>query len=56
MPLRSKAQQRLMYAVANNPDVAKKVGMKQSVANEFIAATPKSRFKRLKERISKKKA
>lgn len=42
-----------MYAAANDPKVAKKVGIKQSVAKEFIAATPKSRFKKLKEKIRK---
>jgi hypothetical protein len=54
MPIKSKSQQRLMYAAANDPKVAKKIGIKQSVAKEFIAATPKSRFKKLKEKIGKK--
>lgn len=43
-----------MYAAANNPDIAKKTGVRQSVANEFIESTPKSRFAKLKERMRKK--
>lgn len=44
-----------MYAAANNPEVAKKTGVKQSVAKEFIAATPKSAFKKLREKVNGKK-
>ena len=51
MPIKSRAQQRLMYAAASNPEVAKKTGVSQEVAKEFIKATPKKRFKKLKERI-----
>lgn len=54
MPIKSKAQQRLMYAAANDPKVAKKTGVSQEVAKEFIEATPKNRFKKLKEKLSKK--
>lgn len=54
MPIRSKSQQRLMYAAANDPKFAKKVGISQSVAKEFIDSTPKSKFKKLKEKIRKK--
>ena len=49
--IKSKAQQRLMYAAAQNPEVAKKTGVLQSVAKEFIKATPKKRFKKLKEKL-----
>lgn len=38
MPSKSKAQHRLMAAVANNPAFAKKVGIKQSVGEEFMKA------------------
>jgi hypothetical protein len=55
MPIKSKSQQRLMYAAANDPEVAKRTGVSQSVAKEMIETTPKSRFKKLKERFSKKK-
>lgn len=54
MPIKSKAQQRLMYAVAKDPKLAKKTGVPQKVAKEFIEATPKDRFKRLKEKLGKK--
>lgn len=37
MPFRSEAQRRLMYAAAQNPEVAKKTGVPQSVANKYIA-------------------
>lgn len=36
MPFKSDAQRRLMYAVANNPDVAKKTGISKKVADQFI--------------------
>jgi len=38
MPAVSEAQRRLMFAAANNPKVAKKVGIKRSVAKEFASA------------------
>ena len=38
MPSKSKAQQRLMQAAKHNPAFAKKVGVSQSVASEFVAA------------------
>lgn len=53
MPARSKSQFRLMAAVENNPKFAKKVGIKQSVGKEFVEATPKGSFKKLKERLKK---
>lgn len=36
MPPKSKKQEKLMRAVANNPDFAKKVGIKQSVGKEYM--------------------
>jgi hypothetical protein len=53
MPIKSKAQQRLMYAVANDSEVSKKTGIPQSVAKEFIQTTKKSKFKKLKEKLKK---
>lgn len=41
----SKKQLRLMLAVAHSKKFAKKVGIKQSVGKEFVAATPKGKFK-----------
>lgn len=55
MPIKSKAQQRLMYAAANDPKVAEETGVSQKVAKEFIESTPKKRFARLKEKVSGKK-
>ena len=55
MPIKSLSQSRLMYAAAENPEVAKKTGVKQSVAKEFIEATPKSAFKNLREKVKPKK-
>lgn len=46
MPSVSKKQHNLMAAVANNPAFAKKVGIKQSVGKEFVAA---DKGKKLKE-------
>lgn len=40
-----------MYAAANNPEVAKKTGVSQKVAKEFIKATPKKKFKKLREKL-----
>jgi hypothetical protein len=35
MPAESKKQEKFMQAVANNPEFAKKVGVKQSIGQEF---------------------
>jgi hypothetical protein len=45
MPSVSKKQHNLMAAVANNPKFAKKVGIKQSVGEEFISADKGKQFK-----------
>lgn len=37
MPAKSKAQERLMQAVAHNKKFAKKVGIPQKVGREFVA-------------------
>jgi hypothetical protein len=36
MPFESDKQRRLMYAAAENPEVAKKAGIPQHVARKFI--------------------
>lgn len=38
MPIQSKAQERLMQGVKNNPEFAKKVGIPQKVGKEFVAS------------------
>ena len=51
MPTKSKAQHRLMAAVANNPEFANKVGIKQSVGKEMIKGNVgKKSYKNLKEK------
>lgn len=42
MPVVSKAQNRFMRAAASKPAMAQKLGIKQSVAKEFISKEPKS--------------
>ena len=44
MPSTSKKQHNLMAAVAHNPAFAKKVGIKQSVGKEFVAADKGKKF------------
>ncbi len=47
MPSKSPAQKRLMQAAAHSRKFAKKVGVPQSVAREFVAAdTRRSRRKK----------
>ena len=38
MPIQSKAQERLMQGVKNNPEFAKKVGIPKKVGAEFVKA------------------
>lgn len=49
MPLKSKAQARLMYATISGYNT----GIPKKVAKEYIKNTPKSRFKKLKEYLKK---
>lgn len=51
MPIKSKAQFRLMQAAAHDLEVAKRTGVSKKVAQEYIKATPKGRFKKLKEKL-----
>ena len=39
MPNLSKAQNRFMQAAASNPEMAKKLGIPQKVAKEFVKET-----------------
>lgn len=41
MPVKSKAQMKMMQAVAHSPEFAKKVGIKPSVGKKMVAETPK---------------
>ena len=43
MPTKSKAQERLMQAVANNPKFAKKVGIPVKVGKEFTKPMAKKK-------------
>lgn len=54
MPAKSLKQLKLMQAVEHNKEFADKVGIPQKVGKEFDKATPKDRFKKLKERLAKK--
>jgi hypothetical protein len=36
MPAKTKKQKKFMQAVANNPEFAKKVGVKPAVGKEFV--------------------
>lgn len=51
MPAKSKAQFKLMAAAANNPAIAKKVGIKAAVAKEFIDKTKS--YKTLPKKVKK---
>lgn len=51
MPSSSRKQFRMMAAVANNPEFADKVGIKQSVGKEMIKGNVgKKSYKNLKEK------
>lgn len=50
MPPKSKKQERLMRAVANSPEFARKVGISQSVAREYLGDKPKKKSPRRRAR------
>lgn len=54
MPFKSEAQRRAMEAARSNPATAKKLGIPQSVAQDFHQAS-KGKNTKLPERIGKKK-
>ena len=43
MPAKSKAQEKLMQAVAHNKDFAKKVRIPKKVGKEFVKPSPKKK-------------
>ena len=47
MPAKSKRQKKFMQAVANNPEFAKKVGVKQSVGKEFTKEKDMKKVKKM---------
>jgi hypothetical protein len=47
MPAESKKQEKFMQAVANNPEFAKKVGVKQSVGKEFTKEKGMKKVKKM---------
>lgn len=53
MPIKSKAQQRAMYAAASGTG---KTGIPKKVAKEFIESTPKKSYTALPERAKPKVA
>src|SRR5262245_1163426 len=54
MPSKTKKQARLMAAAAHNPDFAKRVGIKQSVAKDFNSADTGSKL--LSDAMKKKRS
>lgn len=50
MPMKSKAQNRLMHAAAKDPKVAKKTGVKRSVAKKFVSESHGQKVKKLPEK------
>ena len=47
MPAKSKRQKKFMQAVANNPEFAKKVGVKQTVGKEFTKEKGMKKVKKM---------
>ena len=54
MPAKSKKQLRTMQAAEHNPEIAARLGIPQSVASEFVDATPASVMSSLPESKSGK--
>jgi hypothetical protein len=55
MPAKSKAQFRFMKAAEHDPEIAKKLGIKQETAAEFTKSNVgKKKFSKLKEKLGKK--
>lgn len=54
MPFTSRAQSRLFHAAAGSPKVAKKLGLKQSVAKKFITDSGHQKVGKLPEHVQKK--
>ena len=54
MPAKSKAQARLFFAAAENPSVARKVGMTQKTAKKLVAEQHGHKTGKLPQRVKKK--
>ncbi len=52
MPTKSKAQAKLMRAVAHSPEFAKKTGIPQSVGKEFMAEDKAKKAKSKRKRTT----
>ena len=52
MPIRSKAQQRAMYAAASGSG---NTGIPKAVAKKYIEETPKSAYKRMPKKVALRK-
>lgn len=55
MPSKSKKQNRLMHAVANNPKLGSRLGVPQKVAKEYVKADAGRKIKKLPLRVKKTK-
>lgn len=55
MPAVSKKQYKFFQAMKNNPDQAKQKGIDEQLIKDYTEDMSKSRWKRLKERLSKDK-
>ncbi len=55
MPFASQAQARLMHAVAASDSLGKKLGIKKSVADEFVAAGHGQEIGKLPDHVKQKK-
>lgn len=54
MPFESKAQQRLIYAARNDPEVAARTGFSQKAAAKFIRDSKGQDLSKLPERVERK--
>lgn len=52
MPIKSKAQQKAMYAAASGKS---NVGIPRKVAEEYIEATPKSSYAKMPRKVAAKR-
>lgn len=55
MPSKSKAQNRLMHAVAGNPKLGKRLGVPTKVAKEFVKSDHGRKIKKLPMHVHKAK-
>ncbi len=54
MPMKSLAQNAAMHAAENDPEVAKKLGIPQKVASEFVSAQHGHSLKGLPQHVQRK--